>query len=166
MKGQITTRAALEKDLESIRTIYNQGIEDRIATLETDVKDIIYMKNWFDEHQGRYIIIVAEMEGNIVGWASLNQYSKRTAYNGVADLSIYIQRDYRGKGVGSQLLASIEQMAIANQFYKIVLFTFPHNRMAQTLYRKNGYHEVGIFKNQGKLDGKFIDIMAMEKSFL
>lgn len=162
----VTTRLAAETDIEVLRIIYNQGIEDRIATLETETKNHAYMQDWFINHQGRYGVIVAEIEGMIAGWASLNQYSPRAAYDGVASLSIYIHRDFRGKGVGSHLLQAIEQFARQNDFYKIVLFTFPHNEMAQSLYRKNGYREVGIFHNQGKLDGKFIDIMAMEKCFV
>ncbi|WP_209122197.1 arsinothricin resistance N-acetyltransferase ArsN1 family A [Alkalihalobacillus sp. BA299] len=165
MEKQILTRLAIEGDLEVIRIIYNQGIEDRIATLETDTKDITYMKEWFTKHQGRYSVIVAEINGKVVGWASLNPYSTRSAYDGVADLSIYIHREYRGQGVGSKLLKSLDQIARANHFYKIILFTFPHNALAQALYRKNGYREVGIFYNQGKLDGHFVDIMAMEKCF-
>ncbi|MCY9141965.1 GNAT family N-acetyltransferase, partial [Peribacillus frigoritolerans] len=81
--------------MDSIKDIYNQGIEDRIATLETELKDQDYMEEWFTKHSGRYKVIVAEQEGEIVGWASLNQYNNRSAYNGVADLSVYISRDHR-----------------------------------------------------------------------
>lgn len=150
-------------DLESIMKIYNQGIEDRIATLEYETKDLSYMKNWFDQHKDRYKIIIAEQEGQVLGWSSINQYSSRCAYAGVGDLSIYIARNHRGKGVGSLLLKEIEKVAIENGFYKIVLFTFPFNNLGQALYRKNGFREVGIFKNQGILDGRFVDVMAMEK---
>ncbi|MEK3992896.1 MULTISPECIES: arsinothricin resistance N-acetyltransferase ArsN1 family A [Robertmurraya] len=156
-------REANIKDLEPIMNIYNQGIEDRIATLESETKDLSYMKNWFDQHKGRYKIIVAEQEGHVLGWSSINQYSGRCAYAGVGDLSIYIARDYRGKGVGSLLLKEIEKVAIENGFYRIVLFTFPYNKIGQALYNKNGFREVGTFKNQGILDGKFVDVMAMEK---
>ena len=62
--------------MERILNIYNQGIEDRIATLETDVKDIAYMNNWFQQHQDRYAVIVAEFAGDVIGWASLNPYSR------------------------------------------------------------------------------------------
>lgn len=106
---------------------------------------------------------MAEQDGKVSGWASLNPYSNRSAYDGVADLSIYISRDYRGKGLGKHLLAEIESIAAANGFHKIVLFTFPFNRLGQGLYRKRGYREVGVFQNQGKLDGKFVDVMVMEK---
>ncbi|HLO12913.1 MAG TPA: arsinothricin resistance N-acetyltransferase ArsN1 family A [Pseudoneobacillus sp.] len=159
----ILIRQAIEKDIESIQMIYNQGIEDRIATLETETKDYSFMKDWFDRHNGRYQVIVAEVEGQILGWASLNPYNNRAAYLGVADLSLYISRESRGKGIGGKLLKAIQTLAKENDFHKIVLFTFPFNELGQGLYRKQGFREVGVFKNQGILDGQFVDVMAMEK---
>jgi L-amino acid N-acyltransferase YncA len=161
--SNIIIREANIEDLESIRIIYNHGIEDRIATLEMETKDQSYMLEWFEKHQGRYKVLVAEHEGEIHGWGSLNQYNSRCAYDGVADLSLYIGREYRGKGVGGRLLSSLEDRAKANQFHKIILFTFPFNQLGQGLYRKKGYREVGVFQNQGVLDGEFVDVMAMEK---
>ncbi|WP_051030964.1 arsinothricin resistance N-acetyltransferase ArsN1 family A [Robertmurraya massiliosenegalensis] len=161
--GTVIIREAIFKDIESIRTIYNEGIEDRIATLEIDEKDPSYMKEWFIKHEGRYKIIVAEVGGEVVGWAALNPYNNRCAYSGVADLSVYISRNHRGKGIGTKLLKAIDNAAKTSGFHKIVLFTFPFNEMGQKLYVKNGYREVGTFKNQGVLDGKFVDVMAMEK---
>ncbi|PLS15861.1 GNAT family N-acetyltransferase [Bacillus sp. M6-12] len=159
----VTVREAKLNDIQEILEIYNQGIEDRIATLESEIKDLPYMKEWFGKHQGRYKVLVAENEGQVVGWASLNQYNNRKAYAGVADLSIYISRDHRRKGIGQQLLHTIERSAKENGFHKIILFTFPFNLQGQGLYQKQGYREVGLFKNQGIIDGKFIDVMAMEK---
>lgn len=159
----VSIRESKENDIKLIQTIYNQGIEDRIATLETEIKDFSYMKEWFDKHSGRYKVIVAECEGQIVGWASLNQYNHRCAYNGVADISVYIERQHRGKGIGKMLLTELEFLAKKNGFHKMVLFTFPFNHMGQGLYKKMRFREVGIFKNQGIIDGQFVDVMAMEK---
>ncbi|CAM3812640.1 MULTISPECIES: arsinothricin resistance N-acetyltransferase ArsN1 family A [Paenibacillus] len=156
-------RAAVTGDVERILHIYNQGIEDRIATLEVDQKDIAYMNNWFEQHQDRYAVIVAEYDNGVIGWASLNPYSQRCAYDGVADLSIYIDRAFRGKGVGSMLLERLEEIAKEKDFYKIVLFTFPFNKNGQGLYHKLGYREVGVFEKQGILDGKYVDVKIMEK---
>lgn len=157
-------RPAQEGDLASILEIYNQGIQDRVATLEEDTKDMEYMKQWFTNHSTRYSVLVAEINpGEIGGWASLNPYSHRCAYSGVADLSVYIRREFRGMGLGSLLLSDLERVAKINAFHKIVLMTFPFNLSGQRLYSKMGYRCVGIFKNQGKLDGRFVDVMAMEK---
>ncbi|MCJ8007161.1 arsinothricin resistance N-acetyltransferase ArsN1 family A [Lederbergia wuyishanensis] len=163
MIREAIVRGARETDLESIMEIYNQGIEDRIATLETEAKDISYMAEWFKQHQNRYSVVVAEEGNKIIGWASLNPYNSRCAYDGVADISVYISRKSRGKGVGGKLLSTIEITAKENNFYKLVLFTFPFNRLGQGLYKKMGFREVGIFENQGILDGEFVDVMAMEK---
>ncbi|AET57489.1 hypothetical protein HPL003_03575 [Paenibacillus terrae HPL-003] len=93
--------------------------------------------------------MVAESYGIVVGWASLNRYSHRCAYDGVADLSIYVDRTFRSKGVGSAFHSELEKEAKKNNFYKIVLFTFPFNENGQRLYRKIGYREVGVFEKQG-----------------
>ena len=156
-------RLAEATDSAAILAIYNMGIEDRIATLESSVKDAAYMNEWMEAHQGRYAVLVAEVEDQIVGWASLNPYSHRCAYNGVADLSVYISRDHRGTGVGTALLKKLDEVARSHQFYKIVLFTFPHNEPGRCLYRKAGYRQIGIFEKQGILDDQYIDVMAMEK---
>ncbi len=161
--NNVVIRNAKHEDIVFIQRIYNQGIEDRIATLETELKDLTFMDDWFERHQGRYQVIVAEYKSHIIGWASLNVYNSRDAYKGVADLSIYIDREYRGKGVGGKLMEDIEDIARRNTFHKIVLSTFENNKLGQALYRKKRYREVGVFKNQGILDGRFVDVMVMEK---
>lgn len=163
MLSEAVIREARKTDLEAILEIYNQGIQDRIATLETEAKDLSYMSNWFEQHQGRYSMLAAEKGGQVIGWASLNPYSSRCAYDGVADLSVYIEREFRGMGAGEKLLAALELKARENKFHKLVLFTFPFNGLGQSLYMKMGFREVGIFQNQGLLNGEFVDVMAMEK---
>jgi L-amino acid N-acyltransferase YncA len=162
MENSVIRFANLE-DIEQILSIYNEGISDRIATLETTIKDMNYMTDWFNKHTDRYKIVVSEHNGEVLGYASLNSYSQRDVYRGVADLSIYIKREFRGKGIGGKLLTEIETQAKENDFHKIVLFTFPFNELGQGLYRKKGYREVGVFHNQGMLDGEYVDVMAMEK---
>ncbi|KYD04443.1 arsinothricin resistance N-acetyltransferase ArsN1 [Heyndrickxia sporothermodurans] len=151
-------------DLIEVLEIYNQGIVDRVATLETRKKDQDYIHSWFNNHQGRYVGLVAENEEkSIVGWAAISPYNQRDAYKGVGEISVYIHRDYRGKGAGQKLLKQLEIEALNHDFYKLVLFTFPFNLLGQGLYNKLQYRQVGVFKNQGVLDGKFVDVMAMEK---
>lgn len=163
MNTRLTVRQADPGDTPHILHIYNQGIEDRIAILETEQKDAAYMDAWFREHQGRYPVLVAEAAGEVIGWASLNPYSHRCAYNGVADLSVYIERSFRGQGVGGALLLALEKLAVQQKFNKIVLFTFPFNEGGQGLYRKLGYRQVGIFEKQGLMNGAYVDVMIMEK---
>lgn len=159
----ISTRSVYEKDLKSVLQIYNEGIEDRIATLESEPKNFLYIQDWFHNHQGRYKALVTEQGDTVLGWAALNPYSQRCAYDGVADVSVYVRREYRGKGIGTRLLLALEEQAKHQEFRKMVLFTFPFNEAGQGLYRKLGYRIVGIFEKQGIQDGKEIDVMIMEK---
>lgn len=157
-------RAAQDADLDAIRRIYNEGIEDRIATLDEDPKDADDMTEWWSNHQGRYTVLVAEnVATEVIGWASLNPYSHRCAYRGVADLSIYVGREARATGVGSALLEVLERRALEFGFHKIVLCALAFNENGQGLYRKFGYRAVGTFVEQGVLDGAFVDVTTMEK---
>ncbi|WJE55783.1 arsinothricin resistance N-acetyltransferase ArsN1 (plasmid) [Bacillus cereus] len=156
-------RRATEQDVPEITTIYNEGIEDRIATLETETKTDKYVMEWLFQRDKRYSVILLEENSQTVGWASINPYSHRCAYKGVGELSIYIKREYRGRGLGKKLLTSLENIGKQNSFYKFILFTFPFNNLGQGLYRRLGYREVGVFEKQGILDGKYVDIMVMEK---
>jgi phosphinothricin acetyltransferase len=157
-------RDATAADLEAIRRIYNEGIEDRIATLDADPKDADDIAAWWAQHGERYRVLVAEdAGGTVLGWASLNPYSHRCAYDGVADLSVYVARAARGCGVGSALLPALERVAASNGFHKIVLFMLAFNANAERLYRRFGYRDVGVFREQGRLDGRFVDVSAMEK---
>jgi L-amino acid N-acyltransferase YncA len=164
IREQLVIRGGRRDDIVEMTRIYNQGIEDRIATLEVDSKSQADVEQWLiDDPPTRYEVIVAEADGKLAGWAALRPYSHRCAYAGVADLSIYVERNARGKGVGDQLLTALEKRARENAFHKIVLFTFPFNEAGQRLYRKRGFREVGTFREQGTLDGRFVDVVAMEK---
>ncbi len=156
-------RKATEKDLDKILYIYNQAVEDKIATLDEEIKDISFMKQWLARHNERYVVMVGEWNGEIISYASLNRYSERSVYNGVADLSIYIQRDKRGLGIGSIIMQKMEQIAQQNEFYKILLLVLPFNELGMKLYEKKGYREVGVFHNHGIMSGKFVDVAILEK---
>ena len=166
MKGagsMVNVRDANAGDIDPIRAIYNEGIEDRIATLDVDAKSDAEIQEWFGAHGGRYAVLVAERSGAIVGWASLNRYSHRCAYSGVADLSVYVRRDARGTGLGTALLTAIEVRARQGGFHKIVLFALAHNSAGLRLYERLGYRAVGTFAEQGQLDGRYVDVVAMER---
>jgi len=103
MEG-ITLRDATLSDVPAISDIHNQGIEDRVATLDVEFHTLAEQEEWFHRHGRRYPVIVADQAAEIVGWASLNPFSSRAAYRFVADLSVYFERRWRGRGLGSLLL--------------------------------------------------------------
>lgn len=111
----------------------------------------------------RHPVIVAEAAGTVVGWASLNQFNPRPAYEHVADFSVYVDRDWRGKGMGRRLLEALIELAREIGYHKMVLSAFPFNQAGVALYERLGFRAVGIYKEQGLLDGKWTDTIIMEK---
>jgi L-amino acid N-acyltransferase YncA len=156
-------RAASPDDAQSICEIYNQGIEDRIATLETRLRTPEEQRQWLLARSERHPVIVGERGGQIIGWGSLNSFNPRSAYDCVADFSIYVERAHRGKGVGRQLLEQLFVIARALRYHKLVLAMFPTNAVGLALYRGCGFREVGTYREQGKLDGAWVDVLIMEK---
>lgn len=157
-------RKAKIEDISYITSIYNQGIEDRVATLETRSRNNTEMLEWFNSRGKRFKVIVIEDSENIVrGWASINVFNSRCCYSGVGDLSIYIDRSVRGKGLGKILLSSLLETAKEQEFHKLVLSTLESNEAGKGLYRALGFREVGTYENQGILDGKFVNVTVMEK---
>ncbi len=159
-----TTRLATLEDIHGIKTIYNQGIEDRIATLETELRTTEEMKKWLKSKSDRHKVLVITAENNtVVGWASLNEFNSRCCYSGVADVSIYIERNMRGKGLGKILLGRLIEVAKEQGFTKLVLSTFDFNKLGQGLYKAHSFRKVGTYIRQGILDGKWVDVTIMEK---
>jgi L-amino acid N-acyltransferase YncA len=195
-------RAATAADAAAICRIYNQGIEDRVATLETELRTPEERAAWLAARGPRHPVIVAETTNpiaadaepgtisnpiaadaepgtisnrpptaraansavaTIIGWGSLNQFNPREAYRHVVDFSIYVERAYRGKGVGTVMLARLIELAREHRYHKMVLSAFPTNSGGMALYERMGFRTVGIYKEQGMLDGRWVDTIIMEK---
>ena len=159
----IAIRSATEADAAAICVIYNQGIEDRIATLETELRTPEERRQWLAARGPRHPVYVAEAEEMIVGWSSLNVYNPRPAYQYVADFSIYIERGWRGKGVGRRLLEHLIEQARALGYHKMMLSAFPFNASGVALYERMGFTRAGVFHEMGQLDGRWVDTLIMEK---
>ena len=163
----IVLRPATPADAAAICLVYNQGIEDRIATLETELRTPEERGQWLAARGPRHPVFVAIAEdspdGTIVGWSSLNVYNARPAYQYVADFSIYIERGWRGKGVGRRLLEHLIEQARDLGYHKMMLSTFPFNATGVALYERLGFTRVGILHEMGQLDGRWVDTLIMEK---
>jgi L-amino acid N-acyltransferase YncA len=165
----ITIRAATEADAAAICLIYNQGIEDRIATLETELRTPEERRRWLAARGPRHPVFVAEADSpsdadkKVVGWSSLNSYNPREAYRHVADLSVYIERGWRGRGVGRRLLEHLIERARALGYHKMMLSAFPFNASGVALYERMGFTRAGVFREMGQLDGRWVDTLIMEK---
>ena len=157
-------RDATPDDAAAIARIYNEGIEDRMATLETQLRTPEERAEWMAARGPRHPVLVAvDGSGAVVGWASLNSFNPRPAYDHVVDFSVYVGRDQRGRGIGDALLGALETRARQLGYHKMVLAAFPTNAPGMRLYERHGFRTVGIYHEQGMLDGKWVDVIVMEK---
>ena len=156
-------RDATPDDAAAIARIYNQGIEDRQATLETLLRTPDERRAWLADRDARTPVLVAIDGETVAGWGSLNRFNPRPAYDHVADFSVYIARERRGAGVGSALLEALEGRARMLGYHKLVLAALARNEAGRRLYEKRGFREVGIYREQGLLDGRWVDVLLMEK---
>ena len=154
------TRIATTSDAAAIARIYNDGIEDRIATFETTPRTAENICAWFD---GVHPIVVVEDENQVIAFASTSTYRPRACYDGIAEFSIYVAREARGRAAGRLALETLITMAEQAGFWKLVSRIFPENQNSLKLVRSLGFREVGIYEKHGQLNGVWRDVVIVEK---
>ena len=154
-------RAGIAGDADAICAIYNQGIEERIATFETRLRTPADIQGWFAS--GALPVIVAEEDGTVLGFASSSAYSARECYSGIREFSIYIDRQARGQGLSRLLLEALSEATVASGGWKLTSRIFPENVASLEACRAAGFRVVGTHWRHAKLDGIWRDVVTVEK---
>jgi len=154
------TRQAEPGDAGTIARIYNEGIEDRVATFDTELRTADDILGWLEED---YPLVVAEADGEVRAWAVVHPYSARAVYSGVGDYSVYVSRESRGRGLGRVTLAALVEDCEARGYRKLLSRIFPRNEASLALARSLGFREVGVYRRHGKLDGQWLDCVIVER---
>ena len=153
-------RSATPNDAMAIAAIYNQGIEDRVATFETHFRSAKDVQAWFDDV---YPFLVVEEDNEIIAFASTFAYSARECYAGIAECSVYVKRDMRGHGSGRIVLEALIRAAEEADFWKLVSRVFIDNKASRKLIGSLGFREVGVYEKHAKLDGMWRDVIIVER---
>lgn len=152
------TRKARKSDLKAITDIYNEAIETTTATFDTTPKTLKEQQAWFSSHGRRYPIMVAEIEGEIVGWASLSQWSDRCAYSDTAEISLYVRAEHQGKGIGRRLMTGIIEAGGAAGLHAVIARISEGNPASIHLHESAGFSRVGVMREVGRKFGKLLDV--------
>ena len=154
-------RAARMDDADAIATIYNAGIRERTSTLETREREAAEIA----ERIGldRYPFLVAEAGGRVAGWAAISAYSGREVYAGVAECSVYVDPDLRGRGLGTELLEALAAEAERRGLHKLLGKLFAGNEASMRLVDRCGFRVVGTHVRHGRLDGVWRDVILVER---
>ncbi len=152
------------EDWEEVRAIYLEGIATGHATFEPGAPD---WEKWDSSHVADPRLVL-RVDGRVAAWAALSRVSARRVYAGVAEISIYVGKNYRGKGLGDTLLGALVSASEKEGFWTLQAGIFPENVASIELHKKHGFRVLGIRERVGKmafgeLRGKWRDVVLMER---
>lgn len=149
----------LPQHWEAVKTIYEQGIATGNATFQTTAPTY---QSWDDAHI-KTCRLVATLNNEIVGWAALTAVSSRCVYEGVAEVSVYVATNARGKNVGSMLLQELIKQSEQHNFWTLQSGIFPENKASIAIHEKNGFRHIGYREKIGKMGNHWRDNVIMER---
>jgi L-amino acid N-acyltransferase YncA len=161
----VLIRLAVPADLDGITGIYNQAIEKTVATFDTEPKTIEEQRLWFEQHDSQYPIIVAELEGRVVGWASLSRWSDRCAYSRTAEISLYVSEELQGKGIGRRLMEAVMKEGEEAGLRTVIARIAEGNPVSISLHESAGFEHIGVMKKVGEKFGRMLDVHLMQKIY-
>ena len=153
-------RATGAADAAAVARIYNEGIAGRLATFETRPRDPAEIAAWLAQGLP---FVVAERDGEVVGWARVAPYSDRCVYRGIGEHGVYVAQAARGRGLGRALLEALCAKAAGSGFYKLTSLVFTDNTPSRRAHRAAGFDEVGVQRRHGRLDGRWKECVLVER---
>jgi L-amino acid N-acyltransferase len=158
-------RRATSKDIPAITEIYNEAILTTDASFDTEPKTIKEQRKWFKEHGPRNPILVAEIGNDVVGWASLSQWSDRCAYADTAEISLYIKEAFRNQGIGKSLIPAILTEGKKAGLHTVIARITSSNSVSLNLHKQFGFENIGTMREVGRKFGKLLDVCMMQKIY-
>ena len=148
-----------DKSWSEVARIYESGIATKNATFQTEAPD---WDSWDKAHR-KDCRLIAVINDTIVGWAALSNVSSRCVYSGVAEVSVYVDSEFRGKGVGDKLMDSLINESEMNGIWSLQAGIFPENIGSINLHHKHGFRTIGIKERIGKMDKTWRDVTMVER---
>lgn len=142
-----------------VSRIYEEGLRTGNATFQTSAPE---WEEWDSSHIKTCRLLAVENE-NILGWAALTPVSGRCVYGGVAEISVYVSEDARGKGVGKSLLKSLIEDSEANGFWTLQAGIFPENIASIKIHESAGFRMIGKREKIGRMNGQWRDTVLLER---
>jgi phosphinothricin acetyltransferase len=146
-------------DWDQVRRIYLEGIKTGNATFETDAPD---WEKWNAGHL-HYCRLIAKAGEDVMGWAALSQVSSRRVYAGVAEVSVYVSGNFRGRGIGQALLEALIACSEQHDIWTLQAGILTDNVSSLKLHGRCGFREVGRRERIGKLNGAWRDMLLLER---
>ena len=153
-----------ERDIPACTRLYNYYIRETTVSFEEEELSVDAFAARVRRISAEYPYLVAERDGQVVGYAYLDRYSERTAYRFTADLSIYVAHDCLAAGAGAARLAEVERRGRAQGIRNIVSIITGKNARSLGFHQKHGFREVGRLEQVGYKFGEWLDVIFMQKN--
>ena len=160
--GAVQLRLARPDDAEATRAIYNAEVTGSTVTFDMVPRSVHDQRAWIEARSGAMAVLVAEDEGEVVGFASLSPYRDRPAYATTVEDSVYVRDDQRGTGVGRLLLAEIVRVASTRGFHTVVARIVGGHEASIGLHRTLGFELVGVEREVGRKFNRWLDVAVMQ----
>ncbi len=156
-------RLARLEDAEAIRQIYNREVSTSTVTFDLVPRSLEDQITWQQARSGAHAVLVAEIDDEVVGFASLSPYRDRPAYNSTVEDSVYVRSDQRGRRVGHALLAELVATAGQHGFHTIMARIVGDHEASIGLHAALGFAPVGTEREVGRKFGRWLDVVIMQR---
>lgn len=164
-KTKVQVREAVLQDVQRITEIHNQGIIDRESVLDITPRPLRERLTWFKNLSDREAVLVAAIESSVVGFCALQPFSPEEMYAHIGVATVWIEKEFRHRGIGQKLVKKILPMAKKKGYLKFMIYAYSFNKEKMGFYKEIGYKEIGILKKHAKIKDKFVDVLVMEYIF-
>lgn len=161
----LNIRPATENDVAAITEIYNDAVLNTSATFDTEIKSVESQQDWFRQHDASHPVMAAEINGTVIGWASLTKWSDRCAYDSTAEVSVYVHKDFRNQGIGKRLLELLTLEGEERGLHTLISRITEGNEQSIYLHEQLGFEHIGVMKEVGRKFGKLLSVYMLQKVF-
>jgi L-amino acid N-acyltransferase YncA len=160
---RIIIRPARAEDAERIASIYNEGIRARVATFETRERTASDVLRWMEDSRWPFLVAQDTELRAIAGWIAGSAYRPRDCYAGIAEFSVYVAEESRGRRIGDALMSDFLTACEVRGIWKVLSRIFPENLASRALCARHGFREVGTYYRHARLDGAWRDVTIVER---
>ena len=158
-----TVRLAERRDAEAIRAIYNLEVAESTVTFDLVPRTLDEQVDWINAHSGAHPAVVADEDGEVVGFGSLSPFKERPAYSPTVEDSVYVRRDRRGQGIGRLLLEDLLHLAVDHGFHTVMARIVGNHEASIALHVACAFELVGTEREVGRKFGHWLDVVEMQR---
>ncbi len=159
----VEIRPARLGDAEAIRRIYNHEVTSTTVTFDLEPRSLAAQQAWLTDRSGAHAVLVGEVGGEVAGFASLSPWRDRPAYTTSVEDSVYVDEQFRGRGIGKALLEDLVEVAARHGFHAVFGRIVGGHAASIALHEAVGFSRAGVEREVGRKFGRWLDVVVMQR---